>query len=399
MEIAKGVACKTDKENNRELLFYKRGLDRRRKTCNEGTWEHVTEFLGATRASKEKNRNKEAAKDIAAFVAIFFENFSQFKGRPFHMAGESYGGRYLPVFAAEIYDQNAKLVEAGSTPINLQSVMIGNGMTDYYTMTPSYIDMQCTAISVFPFTSIRFQGDGRTWGLRHLLLTHAIGDVVGGEPLAKGWDAINFNKPAGTPSMGVSAGIRSQTHRLTRTLGGGCQPMPGTGMGIITGTRGYTRATAYICQKWTRGSCIDQYDAMNCGVARDFCGKELVETFLETARNARVILTPCATGYEVVSDLGTLNYLDRPSTRTLLGVDPSITSNFTLYSDKVGIAFHNAQDEYHETYTHISALLERGVRALIYVGTYDWICNWVWKRALDTSDAMDLDRRHLRARL
>ncbi|KAF9232984.1 hypothetical protein BU15DRAFT_66993 [Melanogaster broomeanus] len=31
MEIAKGVACKTDKENNRELLFYKRGLDRRRK--------------------------------------------------------------------------------------------------------------------------------------------------------------------------------------------------------------------------------------------------------------------------------------------------------------------------------------------------------------------------------
>lgn len=34
---------------------------------------------------------EEAAKDIAAFVAIFFENFSKFKGRAFHMAGESYG--------------------------------------------------------------------------------------------------------------------------------------------------------------------------------------------------------------------------------------------------------------------------------------------------------------------
>lgn len=34
-------------------------------------------------------------------------------------------GRYLPVFAAEIYDQNAKLAAAGLTPINLQSVMIG----------------------------------------------------------------------------------------------------------------------------------------------------------------------------------------------------------------------------------------------------------------------------------
>ena len=32
----------------------------------------------------------EAAQDIAAFVAIFFEHFTKFRGRPFHMAGESY---------------------------------------------------------------------------------------------------------------------------------------------------------------------------------------------------------------------------------------------------------------------------------------------------------------------
>lgn len=60
------------------------------------------------------------------------------------MAGESYGvgshvhldtgtdviscnlqGRYLPLFASEIYDQNARLAEAGLAPVNLQSVMIG----------------------------------------------------------------------------------------------------------------------------------------------------------------------------------------------------------------------------------------------------------------------------------
>ena len=40
-------------------------------------------------------------------------------------------GRYIPVFASEIYDQNAKLVEAGMTPINLQSVMIGE-VNQYY---------------------------------------------------------------------------------------------------------------------------------------------------------------------------------------------------------------------------------------------------------------------------
>ncbi|KAF9240283.1 Alpha/Beta hydrolase protein, partial [Melanogaster broomeanus] len=242
---------------------------------------------------------EEAAKDVAAFVAIFFENFSQFKGRPFHMAGQSYGGRYLPVFAAEVYDQNAKVVEAGLTPINLQSVMIGDGMTDYYTMTPSYIDMQCTAASVFPIASI-------------------------------------------------SSCLRMK------------QALP-------------------RCQKWTLESCIDQYDAMNCGAARDFCDKELLEPFFETGMNPYDISKKCedldSLCYPVTKHIR--NYLDRPSTRTLLGVDPSITSNFTLDSEKIGIAFHNAQDMYHQTYSHISELLERGVRVLIYVGTYDLGCNWI----------------------
>ncbi len=38
-----------------------------------------------------QSTSEEAAQDIAAFVAIFFENFPSFKGRAFHMAGESYG--------------------------------------------------------------------------------------------------------------------------------------------------------------------------------------------------------------------------------------------------------------------------------------------------------------------
>lgn len=34
---------------------------------------------------------QEAANDIAAFMVIFFEHFTKFKGRPLHLAGESYG--------------------------------------------------------------------------------------------------------------------------------------------------------------------------------------------------------------------------------------------------------------------------------------------------------------------
>ena len=38
-------------------------------------------------------------------------------------------GRYLPLFASAVYDQNARLVKDGREPINLKSVMIGNGFT------------------------------------------------------------------------------------------------------------------------------------------------------------------------------------------------------------------------------------------------------------------------------
>lgn len=47
------------------------------------------------------------------------------------MAGESYGGRYLPVFASAVHDNNAKLVAKKKTPVNLKSVMIGNGITSF----------------------------------------------------------------------------------------------------------------------------------------------------------------------------------------------------------------------------------------------------------------------------
>ncbi|WWC66700.1 uncharacterized protein I206_100604 [Kwoniella pini CBS 10737] len=85
-----------------------------------------------------------AAKDVQAFVSIFFETFKEFEGRAFHMAGESYGGRYLPLFASAVVDGNKKLVKEGKAPINLQSVLIGNGVTDQFSTIESYFPFQCT---------------------------------------------------------------------------------------------------------------------------------------------------------------------------------------------------------------------------------------------------------------
>ena len=76
---------------------------------------------------------EDAARNVYAFITIFFETFSEFAGRPLHLAGESYAGKYLPVFASYIYDQNRVANAAGRNPINLQSVLIGNGITDIST--------------------------------------------------------------------------------------------------------------------------------------------------------------------------------------------------------------------------------------------------------------------------
>ncbi|KXN88053.1 hypothetical protein AN958_07785 [Leucoagaricus sp. SymC.cos] len=102
---------------------------------------------------------EEGAKDVANFIAIFFEHFHQFKGRTFYMAGESYGMRnahkYLPVYASESYDRNMRLVEAGLIPINLQSIIIGDGLTDTFTQIFSSYNFGCESTAVHSFLSIK----------------------------------------------------------------------------------------------------------------------------------------------------------------------------------------------------------------------------------------------------
>lgn len=72
-----------------------------------------------------------------------------------------------------------------------------------------------------------------------------------------------------------------------------------------------------------------------------------------------------------------IDYLSLDSTRKLLGVDSAVPTGFVICNGTVSHAFTTALDVYHETYTHVSQLLERGIRVLVYAGTHDWICNWI----------------------
>ncbi|KAL0952540.1 hypothetical protein HGRIS_006799 [Hohenbuehelia grisea] len=256
---------------------------------------------------------EEAAKDIAAFVAIFFENFEQFKGRAFHMAGESYGGRYLPLFAAEIYDQNAWLIQNGLTPVNLSSVMIGNGMSDIYSMLPAYYVMQCENASLDPILSVA--------------------------------ECVAMKK------------------LIPR------------------------------CTRWMKAECIDHFDAINCAAATSFCQTSIESPFWKTGKNPYDMSSDCEGGlnetfcYPVISHLS--RYLSKLDVQKHIGVDPPARGNFSAANMDVSAAFALTLDILYPTVDHIGALLEHGVRVLVYVGSYDWICNWVgneqWTLAMEWS--------------
>jgi len=65
---------------------------------------------------------------------------------PFHIAAESYGGHYAPHIASIVHHKNKELVQAPSSDlrkINLESIMLGNGLTDPLIQMPSVVEYAC----------------------------------------------------------------------------------------------------------------------------------------------------------------------------------------------------------------------------------------------------------------
>lgn len=92
--------------------------------------------VGFSYSSLSVTNTVAAGKDVYAFLELFFKQFPEYKDVDFHIAGESYGGHYIPVFALEILSHEDRLFD-------LTSVMIGNGLTDPLTQYEYYQPMAC----------------------------------------------------------------------------------------------------------------------------------------------------------------------------------------------------------------------------------------------------------------
>ncbi|EEE69861.1 hypothetical protein OsJ_29661 [Oryza sativa Japonica Group] len=70
------------------------------------------------------------AEDTYVFLLNWFNRFPEYKGRDFYIAGESYGGHYVPqiativTFIHHLFD--------GHSPFNLRGILVGNPLLDEY---------------------------------------------------------------------------------------------------------------------------------------------------------------------------------------------------------------------------------------------------------------------------
>ncbi|KAG2226574.1 hypothetical protein INT45_005060, partial [Circinella minor] len=85
---------------------------------------------------------KHAARDVAAFLQLFLFEFKKYADNPLHIAGESYGGHYLPALSVELLQQN-KIAAKGHIHIPYESMIIGNGWTDPRTQYKHYETYSC----------------------------------------------------------------------------------------------------------------------------------------------------------------------------------------------------------------------------------------------------------------
>lgn len=83
-----------------------------------------------------------AAEDVYAFMRLWYSQFPSTRSLPFSIAGESYGGHYIPIFANYINEMNK--IAPPEEHIPLESVLIGNGIFASTVQATSSYDITCT---------------------------------------------------------------------------------------------------------------------------------------------------------------------------------------------------------------------------------------------------------------
>jgi cathepsin A (carboxypeptidase C) len=94
------------------------------------------------------------AADVYDFLQLFMTHFPEYAHLPLHIAGESWGGHYVPNIAHHIDYWNERYVYAprpGQVLINLESVVLANGLTEPKSQFESMPEYLCGGAPYPPF--------------------------------------------------------------------------------------------------------------------------------------------------------------------------------------------------------------------------------------------------------
>jgi len=145
------------------------------------------------------------------------------------------------------------------------------------------------------------------------------------------------------------------------------------------------------CEQMLEDACVTVLDELACSAALLFCDSEIASPLQYAARNPYDLSKACDSSDDPVQGcypiMGAIEtYLNRKDVREILGIDPGF-GNYSAASMDVNRAFALGLDQMHPNQYYLSGLLERGIDVLIYVGSFDWICNWVgnsrWVEAME----------------
>ncbi|XP_021316608.1 P-(S)-hydroxymandelonitrile lyase-like isoform X2 [Sorghum bicolor] len=109
-----------------ELGAFRVHTDGHRLLLNEYAWNKGFSYSN-TSSDLLVAGDISTAHDSYTFLVKWFERFPQYKYRDFYIAGESYGGHYVPQLSQLVYRNN---IGVEKPVINLKGFMVGNGLTD-----------------------------------------------------------------------------------------------------------------------------------------------------------------------------------------------------------------------------------------------------------------------------
>ncbi|KAE8268864.1 hypothetical protein A4X09_0g3474 [Tilletia walkeri] len=255
----------------------------------------------------------QGARDLYAFLRIFFDAFPRFAENESVITTESYGGRYAPRYASEIVDRNAEVVHKAARKgeevdrrklINLKAVAIGNGLTSPAEQMTSEFDMLCT----------------RKGGAK-------------------------------TPYLPIGACKRMEVWKKK------CD-----------------KILPIVCQEnFSQDECQMHIDACQDEISGPYAATGRNPYNVEDDCKAGIQPNLC---YDVVGDIRQyLDRPDVRELIGAASVEQ--IGNFTTCNWDVNSGFERTGDEIVDNVGYASGLLERGIRMLFYVGKLDLSCNWV----------------------